>query len=115
MVSDTRNTFLGSIYAPIAAVVLVTLGVCLLGSNAADRNAAEAKVPDVVKTYHSCEYLGEDHVMAAGEVWSYLSTSCGRFDPPYKKHEWEKGKSYEIQTTLSATKGSYISKVTPSP
>lgn len=114
MVTNPRNTFFKIAYNPVTLVMLVALGVCLLGSNAADRHAEAVKVPDVVKTYHNCEYLGQENVMAAGVAWSYLSTSCGRFDPPYKKYELEKGKHYEIQTTHSSTLGDFISKITPS-
>lgn len=119
MVSNTRKTFFMIVWNPVTLIMLLGFGVCLLGSNVAERREVAAKIPDVVMTYHNCEYLGEEYVMAAGVVWSYLSTSCGRFDPPYKppykKYEWEKGKSYEIQTTHSSTQGDYISKVAPSP
>lgn len=116
MVDDTRNTFFKIVCNPVTLMMLVALGVCLLGSNAADRHSEAAKVPDVIKTYHNCEYLGKDYVMVdGGSVWTYLSTSCGRFNQPYKKYEWEKGKSYEIETTRSATNGVSISKIAPSP
>jgi hypothetical protein len=112
MDNDNQKTFFGSMYAPVALLVLVTLGVCLLGSNVADRRSAAAKVPDVIATYQSCEYRGETAVMVAYQVWEYLSTSCGDFTKPLKKYELEKGKFYDIETTRSATNGVHISKVT---
>lgn len=109
-----QNASLRSVYTPLALFLLGALGICLWASNVAEGKAAAALVPDVVKTYHNCEYLGKDHVMVSGgSVWSYLSTSCGRFDDTLQRLELEKGQSYDIQTTRSTAKGSYISKISP--
>jgi hypothetical protein len=111
---SVTNASFRSAYVPVIGFIVGMLGICLLGSNVQENKAAAAKVPDVVNTYHNCEYLGKDYVMVGGSVWTYLSTSCGRFEQPLKKFDLEKGKTYEIETTRSATKGSYISDVTPS-
>ena len=109
-VISQRKTQL-TLFAPVALFLALFLGIALLAS---EKNRIAAQTPDVVKTYHSCEYLGKDAVMLQYQVWEYISTSCGHFNQPYKDFGFEKGKTYDIDVTKSATNGTYMSKVTVS-